>query len=473
MTKLTSAIVKYPVKILLVTLVLLVILALGITKVKLKTGNDTLISDKSETYKDNEDYQMEFGKDPIILIFDEEVRYDPATLKFMSKLQDDIKDLDGIFSINSPVTVINQIGKMMYTETDAGLSTMADGLMSMSNQLGMLGQQLATNDGSDLLDMEGLATNMQQLILAQNQLEAGLINMFDALNMMQIMMSGLDNDLDTLKNQVESDPLLIDELEQINNIISDVTMLDASLSQLAFQETIKTIPVETAQALGNILTTLSGLSTKLNDQLEALQTLSNALIGISNNLANLSINLKQIQKNFNAFEPGFPTSDETIQMMTHEEDELRDNFKGFIVSETQIRMVVILNGDVTGEEIDVISNTIYNRLSLEGKEDGVLISGKPILDRSIKSSMMDSMKFMMISAILMMLLILVLIYKVRMRILPIIMVLMAVVGTIGIMGWLSIGLTMVSMAVFPVLIGLGIDYFIQFQTRYEEERGKL
>ena len=131
------------------------------------------------------------------------------------------------------------------------------------------------------------------------------------------------------------------------------------------------------------------------------------------------------------------------------------------------------NGDVTGEQIDIISDTLNNRLLLEEKEDEVLISGKPILDRSIKSSMMDSMKFMMLSAILIMILILVLIYKVRMRILPIIMVLMAVVGTIGIMGWLSIGLTMVSMAVFPVLIGLGIDYFIQFQTRYEEERGRL
>ncbi len=48
-------------------------------------------------------------------------------------------------------------------------------------------------------------------------------------------------------------------------------------------------------------------------------------------------------------------------------------------------------------------------------------------------------------------------------------ILFAVIATIGIMGWLSIGLTMVSMAVFPVLIGLGIDYSIQFQSRYAEE----
>ena len=37
------------------------------------------------------------------------------------------------------------------------------------------------------------------------------------------------------------------------------------------------------------------------------------------------------------------------------------------------------------------------------------------------------------------------------------------------MGFLQIPLTMVSMAAFPILIGLGIDYAIQFQNRIEEE----
>ena len=37
------------------------------------------------------------------------------------------------------------------------------------------------------------------------------------------------------------------------------------------------------------------------------------------------------------------------------------------------------------------------------------------------------------------------------------------------MGYLDIPMTMVSMAAFPVLIGLGIDYAIQFHNRIEEE----
>ena len=38
------------------------------------------------------------------------------------------------------------------------------------------------------------------------------------------------------------------------------------------------------------------------------------------------------------------------------------------------------------------------------------------------------------------------------------------------MGTMSVPMTMVSMAVFPILIGLGIDYSIQLQNRYEEEK---
>ena len=51
--------------------VVLIVVAIGATQVELNTGNDTLISDDSDIYLENEAYQMEFGRDPIILIFDE------------------------------------------------------------------------------------------------------------------------------------------------------------------------------------------------------------------------------------------------------------------------------------------------------------------------------------------------------------------------------------------------------------------
>ena len=83
--------------------------------------------------------------------------------------------------------------------------------------------------------------------------------------------------------------------------------------------------------------------------------------------------------------------------------------------------------------------------------------------------MKNSMQKMMGLSILFMIIVLGLVFRVKWRILPLVIILIAVIGTVGLMGWISVPITMVSMAVFPILIGLGIDYAIQFQARYTEE----
>jgi predicted RND superfamily exporter protein len=83
--------------------------------------------------------------------------------------------------------------------------------------------------------------------------------------------------------------------------------------------------------------------------------------------------------------------------------------------------------------------------------------------------MQESIQKMMGTALIIMIVVLFFVFKVRWRLLPLLIVLIAVIGTVGLMGWLQIPITMVSMAVFPILIGLGIDYGIQFHNRYAEE----
>ncbi len=58
---------------------------------------------------------------------------------------------------------------------------------------------------------------------------------------------------------------------------------------------------------------------------------------------------------------------------------------------------------------------------------------------------------------------------VRLRLLPIVAVFIGVIYTFGAMGYLGIPNSTLTSAVFPILIGLGIDYSVQFQKRYEEE----
>ena len=58
---------------------------------------------------------------------------------------------------------------------------------------------------------------------------------------------------------------------------------------------------------------------------------------------------------------------------------------------------------------------------------------------------------------------------VRLRLLPIVAVFVGVVYTFGAIGFAGVPNSTLTSAVFPILIGLGIDYSVQFHERYEEE----
>jgi len=58
---------------------------------------------------------------------------------------------------------------------------------------------------------------------------------------------------------------------------------------------------------------------------------------------------------------------------------------------------------------------------------------------------------------------------VRLRLLPIVAVFVGVLYTFGAIGYAGVPNSTLTSSVFPILIGLGIDYSVQFHERYEEE----
>jgi hypothetical protein len=58
---------------------------------------------------------------------------------------------------------------------------------------------------------------------------------------------------------------------------------------------------------------------------------------------------------------------------------------------------------------------------------------------------------------------------VRLRLLPVVAVFVGVIYTFGAIGYAGVPNSTLTSAVFPILIGLGIDYSVQFHQRYEEE----
>jgi hydrophobe/amphiphile efflux-3 (HAE3) family protein len=99
-----------------------------------------------------------------------------------------------------------------------------------------------------------------------------------------------------------------------------------------------------------------------------------------------------------------------------------------------------------------------------------IVTGEVALDYEIQREIRNTMRTLLaISGLLMVVALLLVFRHVHIPLLPLAIVLVGIIWTFGMMGLLKVPLTMVSMAAFPILIGLGIDYAIQFQNRIEEE----
>ena len=103
----------------------------------------------------------------------------------------------------------------------------------------------------------------------------------------------------------------------------------------------------------------------------------------------------------------------------------------------------------------------------------VTVTGKPALMQSITEEMAKSNgPILALAGLLMIVALLITFNHVRWSLLPIPIVFLGIIWTFGAMGFLHIPFTMVSMSAFPVLIGIGIDYAIQFHNRINEEFAK-
>jgi hydrophobe/amphiphile efflux-3 (HAE3) family protein len=97
------------------------------------------------------------------------------------------------------------------------------------------------------------------------------------------------------------------------------------------------------------------------------------------------------------------------------------------------------------------------------------VTGAPVVVEDLAAALTDSLLRLLVVAILVMAVVLALVFRSRLRLLPLAVALAAVAVTFGAMSLLGASLTMASIAVLPVLLGLGVDYAIQYQARVEEE----
>jgi len=98
------------------------------------------------------------------------------------------------------------------------------------------------------------------------------------------------------------------------------------------------------------------------------------------------------------------------------------------------------------------------------------VTGAPVVLNDLAAEITGSIARLLIAAVLVMAVVLLLAFRARLRLLPLAVALVAVGITFGVASLLGASLTMASIAVLPILIGLAVDYAIQFQSRTQEAR---
>ncbi len=98
-----------------------------------------------------------------------------------------------------------------------------------------------------------------------------------------------------------------------------------------------------------------------------------------------------------------------------------------------------------------------------------VVSGAPVVIDGLARSLRDALLVLLAVAVVVMALVLSLVFRSRLRLLPLGLALAAAALAFGLFGLFGGSLTMASIAVLPILIGLAVDYAIQFQARFDEE----
>jgi hypothetical protein len=101
------------------------------------------------------------------------------------------------------------------------------------------------------------------------------------------------------------------------------------------------------------------------------------------------------------------------------------------------------------------------------------VTGAPVVVDDLADEVQTSILLLLAAALLVMGATLAIVFRSRLRLLPLAIALAAAALTFGGLSLLGLSLTMASIAVLPVLIGLAVDYAIQWQSRVQESGGDV
>jgi hydrophobe/amphiphile efflux-3 (HAE3) family protein len=333
-----------------VAAVLTAVLAFGIPRIQFKTGQDTIVSSSSQVYKDNLSYQETFGGDPMIILFEGDVRQllSPPNVDTLRNLEADLQQRQSVDTVISPYTVVQLVGEQFPLQQELALSALAHR------------QEAAAQAAREDAASRGLSPEAQEQA-AQEASDAAAAD---------------------FGRQRQADAARL------------ASVGDLSLTNPAFID--------------------------------------------------------------------FVVFDENGNIRPELRDVIPDPQHALMIVRPAGNMSIDEQAAAAGDIVKTVKATKFQGLE-------VLPSGPAILIKEINDSMRENMVRMAVLATAIMVLVLSFLFPVRWRLLSLPVVLVGCVWAFGLIGFLALPLTMVTISGLPILIGLGVDFAIQFHSRFDEE----
>jgi hydrophobe/amphiphile efflux-3 (HAE3) family protein len=144
-------------------------------------------------------------------------------------------------------------------------------------------------------------------------------------------------------------------------------------------------------------------------------------------------------------------------------------FPGANAALISVRLRPDLSDDERREAVSLIKQAVSDP-RFELSDGDYVVSGIPTVVDGLARALRSEIFVLLAAAVVVMALTLLVVFSPPLRLLPLAVALAASGLTFGLLALLGGSLTMASIAVLPVLIGLAVDYAIQFQARFSEAR---
>jgi predicted RND superfamily exporter protein len=201
-----GSIERKPVKILLVTIVLFALLIAGVSRMRMATGNATLVQGDNPAYMSNKQMQGSFGGDSILVLFTDKTQGTLLSHENIQKMWDVEQRLryeDNVFSFMSPASMVHQMTERQSIEIKKQVLTLSDGLSEISSKMIGIGNELRSKDIKDPRIIEEKLNGLSAVTGTFSKLIAGQDNLTEGVSQIQGGLLAAADGLGTASSQLK------------------------------------------------------------------------------------------------------------------------------------------------------------------------------------------------------------------------------------------------------------------------------